>query len=180
VFDFAIDVGIFDGEVEGLLIDGFGIDGPGLGGIGGGFLKLDEFFQVVVVEGIGLAEIAAGIELVIPDFAGGRALFEEEDDGFDACTLEDSAGIVEDAVEVAVFKQQLSQANRSVVRIGQKSVFDDDAAASARLENLDEVLEEEESGFAGFDVEVLLNFLALAAAEPKGGLARTTSKRSFS
>jgi len=101
MLDLAVGVGIFDGEVERVLTDRFGVDGPGFGRVGKGFLELDEFFQVVVVEGIGFAEVAAGIKLVIPDFAARRAFFEEEDNGFDSGTLEDAAGIIEDGVEVA-------------------------------------------------------------------------------
>jgi hypothetical protein len=169
VFDFAVSVGISYGEVEGVLVDGFGVDSPRFGRIGEGFPELNEFFQVVVVEGIGFAEIAARVELVVPDFAGGCAFIEEENDGFDSGALEDAAGIVENRVEIAAFEKQLAQADGGVVGVGEECIFDDDAAAAAGFENLDEVLEEEKSGFAGFDVEVLLDFLALATAEGRIG-----------
>src|SRR5262249_46280650 len=152
VFDFAVDVWVFDGEIEGFLVDGFGVDGPGFGRISEGFLELHEVFEVVVVEWIGFAEIAARIELVVPDFARGSAFFEEEDNGLDSCTLEGAAGIIEDGVEVTAFEQQAPKADGSVVGIGQKGVFDDDAAAPARFESLDEMLQKEESGFAGLDI----------------------------
>ena len=128
-------------------------DGPGFGGVGEGFLELDEFGEVVVIERIGFAQVAAGIELVVPDFAGWRAFFEKEDNGFDACALKRAAGTVEDGVEVAGFEKQLAQADGGIVRVGEESVFDNDAAAAAGFENFDEVLEEEEGGFAGLMVK---------------------------
>ena len=68
-------------------------------------------------------------------------------------------------MEIAAFEEEFAKADGSVVGVGEEGVFDDDAAAAAGFENLDEMLEEEESGFAGFNIEILLNFLALAAAE---------------
>ena len=72
-----VAVGVFHREVEGRLVDGFGVDSPGFGGVGEGFLELDEFGEVVVVERIGFAEVAAGIELVVPDFARWARLFRK-------------------------------------------------------------------------------------------------------
>jgi len=57
----------------GFLVDGLGVQGPGLGRIGAGLSQQNELGEVGVVEGVGLAEIAAGVELVIPDLAGLRA-----------------------------------------------------------------------------------------------------------
>ena len=140
-----------------------------LGRVGEGLLQLHELGEVVVVERVGLAEVAAGVELVEPDLARRRAFLEEEHHGLHARALERAAGAVEHGVQVAAFQQQLAQAHRGVVGVGEKGVLDDDAAAAAGLEHLDEVLEEEERGLAGADGEVLLHFLALLAAEGRIG-----------
>ena len=52
----------------------------------------------------GLAEIAAWIELVIPNLAGGCTFLEEKHHGLHACALEGTAGAVEDGVQVAAFQ----------------------------------------------------------------------------
>ena len=89
-----------------------------------------------------MAEIAAGVELVEPDFPGGRAFLEEEHHGLHTRALERAAGAVEHGVKVAAFQQELAQAHGGVVGVREKRVFDDDAAAPARLEDFDEVLKE--------------------------------------
>ncbi|HEU0155010.1 MAG TPA: hypothetical protein VFQ82_02995 [Stellaceae bacterium] len=60
------------------------------------------------------------------------ALFEEQDDGLDAGTLEGAAGEVEDRMEVAAFEQHFAQADRGVVGVGEEGVFDRAAAAVGR------------------------------------------------
>ena len=132
-------------------------------------MQFDELGEVVVVERIGFAEVAAGIELVIPDFARGCAFFEKEDDGLNACALKRAAGAIEYGVEIAAFEEQLAKADGGIVGVREKGVFDNDATAPTGFEDFDEMLQEEEGGFAGLDVEVLLNFLALAAAEGRIG-----------
>ena len=129
----------------------------------------DELRQIVIVQRIGFAHIAARIELIKPDLARRRAFLKKQHDGFDACALERAAGAIQHGVQVAAFQQQLAQADRSVVRIRQKRVFDDDAAASARAQNLDEMLQEQKRRLARADGEVLLHFLALFAAEGRIG-----------
>ena len=99
----------------------------------------------------------------------GRAFFEKEDNGLNASALKRAAGAVEYGVEIAGFEEQFAKADGSIVGVREESVFDNDAAAPAGFENFDEMLQEEEGGFAGFDVEVLLNFLAFAAAERRIG-----------
>jgi hypothetical protein len=145
------------------------VHAPALGRVGKGLLQFDELGQVVVVERVGLAQVAAGVELVVPDLARGRALLEEQHHGLHARALEGAAGAVEHGVQVAAFQQQLAQADRGVVGVGEEGVLDDDAAAAAGLEHLDEVLEEQEGGLAGADGEVLLHLLALLAAEGRIG-----------
>ena len=76
-------------------------------------------------------------------------------------------------MQVAAFQQQLALAHRGVIGVGKKRVLDDHAAASARFEDLDEVLEEQEGGLAGADQEVLCT--SLRSLPPNGGLASTTS-----
>ena len=72
-------------------------------------------------------------------------------------------------MEVAAFQQQLAQAHRGIVGVRQEGVFDNDAGAAPSLENLDEVLEEQESGLAGADGEVLLHLGPFLAAEGRIG-----------
>ena len=114
-----------------------------LGRVGKGLLQLHELGQVVIIQRVGLAQVAARVELVEPDFAGRRAFLEEEHHGLHARALEGAAGAVEHGVEVAAFQQKLAQAHGGVVGVGEEGVFDDHAAASAGFQNLDEVLEEE-------------------------------------
>ena len=132
-------------------------------------MQRDELGEVGVVEWVGLSHVAAGVELVEPDFAGGRTFFEEEHDGLHARADEGAAGAVEDGVEVAFFEEFLPQADGGVVGVRQEGVLDDDARAATGLEDFDEVLEEEERGLAGADGEVLLHFLALFATEGRVG-----------
>ena len=146
-----------------------GVHAPALGRVGEGLLQLHELGEVVVVERVGLAEVAAGVELVEPDLARRRAFLEEEHHGLHARALERAAGAVEHGVQVAAFQQQLAQAHRGVVGVGEEGVLDDHAAAPAGLEDLDEVLEEQERRLAGADGEVLLHLLALLAAEGRIG-----------
>src|ERR1019366_8350660 len=88
----------------------------------------------------------------------------------DARALEGAAGAIEHGIEVAAFEQQFAQAHGSVVGVGEEGVFDDHAAAPARLQYLDEVLEEEEGRLAGAYGEVLLHLLPLLPAE--GGIGQ--------
>ena len=77
-------IGVLHGEIPGQGINICDADAPGLSGIGFGFLQFDEFGQVVVVERVGFAHVAAGIELVVPDCPCRRAFLKEEHHGFDA------------------------------------------------------------------------------------------------
>ena len=54
-------------------------------------------------------------------------------------------------MQVAALEQHLSQADRGVVGVREERVLDDDAAAAAGLQDLDEMLEEEKRRFAGAD-----------------------------
>ena len=162
---FLTAVRVLHGEVEGRFVDALGVHAPGLGRVGKGLLKLDKLGEVGVVERVDLAQVAARVELVEPDLARGRAFLEEEHHGLHARALERAAGAVEHGVKVAVFQQQLAQAHRGVVGVGEEGVLNDDAAAPASFQHPDEVLEEEEGGLPGAYWEVLLHFLALLAAE---------------
>ena len=136
-------------------------------------MQLHELGKIVVVERIGLAKIAAGVELVEPDLPRRCAFLEEQHHGLHARALERAAGAVEHGMEVAAFQQELAQAHRGVVGVGKKGVLDDHAAAPASLEDFDEVLEKQERGLTGADGEVLLHFGR--SLPPNGGLASTTS-----
>ena len=127
----------------------------------------EEVGKVVLVEGIGLAEIAAGIQLVVPNFLRGCALVEEEDDGLHACPLEHTAGEVEDGVEVALLQEQLTECRG--IAVAEEGVLDDDASPATRLEHLDEVLHEHVGSLGGVDVEVLLHLASFAATKGRIG-----------
>ena len=62
-------------------------------------------------------------------------------------------------------EQLVAEGSRGVVAVGEERVLDDHAGAAAGFQALDEVLEEQERGFARLDGEVLLDLLALLAAE---------------
>ena len=162
-------VGVFDGEVPSLRVDVREVHAPALRGIGKRLLFVNKVNQVIIVQRVGLAEVAAGVELVVPGLARLRALLEEEHHGLDARALERAAGAVEDGVQVAALQQHLPEADGGVVGVREERVLDDDARAAAGLEHLDEVLEEEERRLAGADREVLLDLLALLAAEGRVG-----------
>ncbi len=69
--DFAA-VRVLDGEIEGVRVDGGSIHTPGLlGESGEGLLQFDKLFEIIVIERVGLAQGATGVELVVPDLAGG-------------------------------------------------------------------------------------------------------------
>jgi len=162
-------VGILHRQVEGCRVDGGRIHAPAFGRVGVSLLQFDKLGKIGVVKRVGLAHVAARFELVIPGLAGRCAFLEEQHYGFDARALKGAAGAVEDGIQVATFQQQFPQTDRRVIGVGQEGVLDDHAAASAGLEHLDEMLEEQERGFAGADREVLLHFLALLAAERRLG-----------
>src|SRR5579872_478934 len=144
MLDFLAAVGILHRKVEGLLIDTLRIDAPTLRRVGKSFLQLHELGKVVVVERVGLAEVAARVELVEPDFARACAFLEEQHDSLHACALEGAARKIEDTMQVAAFQQQLAQTHRGIVAVREKGILDYDTAATARLDDLDEVLEEQE------------------------------------
>ena len=95
-------MGVLHREIPALWIDGVHRHAPALGGISKGLLQLHELRQVAVVERVGLAQVAAGIELVKPHLAGGRALLKEQHHRFHPGPLEGAAGAIEHAVQVAL------------------------------------------------------------------------------
>ena len=132
-------------------------------------MQRDELGEVGVVERVGLAHVAAGVELVEPHTSCAFSFFKKQNNRLHARTDEGAAGAVEHGVEVAFFEEFLPQADGGIVGVRQEGVLDDDPRAAAGLEDFDEVLEEEERGLAGADGEVLLHFLALFAAEGRVG-----------
>ena len=70
VRDFFGTIRVLHGEVEAVLIDTLGVYAPAVGGVGEGLLQFDELGEVGIVEWVGLTEVAAGVELVVPDFSG--------------------------------------------------------------------------------------------------------------
>ena len=167
---FLAAVGVFNGEIESSLVYAFGIHAPALERVGFCLLQLNKFSQVIIIEWVGFAHVAAGVKLIVPDFARRRTLLEEQHHGLDARALKRAAGAVEHGVEVAAFQQVLAEADGGVVGVTQECVLDDDAGAATGFENFDVMLEEEVGGLAGADGEVLLHFLAFLAAEGRIGL----------
>jgi len=141
-------------------------------------LQFHEFGEVVVVERVSLAEIAARVELIEPDLARGSAFLEEKHYGLHARPLERTAGTVEDSMQIAAFQQELAQTHGGIVGVREKGVLDDHADAPAGFQDFNEMLEKKEGRLAGTNGEIPLHFLAFFTAE--GRIARITSKRSLS
>ena len=68
-------------------------------------------------------------------------------------------------MQITVLQEFSSQCNRSCVCVGEESVLDHDARTAVDFEALDEVLQEEIGGLAGFDWEVFLDGVELFATE---------------
>ena len=100
-----VAVGILYREIEGALVDGGYIDRPGVRRVGEGFLLLDEICEIVVVEGVGLAQVTAGVELIEPDFASRRTLYEKQNNGLDTRALKDALRAIEYRVEGTGFEE---------------------------------------------------------------------------
>lgn len=101
-------IGVFDGEVA-VFAEVTDFYCPGVLTVFAGFLQAEEFCQVIFVERIGLAEIPAWVELVVPDVFCLFSFVEEQYDSMHSGSGEDSAREVEDGVEVGVFKQHLPE-----------------------------------------------------------------------
>ena len=162
-------VGVLHGQIKRLRVNGRHVHAPAFGRIGFGRLQRDELGEVSVIERIGLAHVAAGVELVEPHTSCAFSFFKKQNNRLHARADERASGAVEHGVEVAFFEEFLPQAHGSVVGVRQEGVLDDDPRAAAGLEDFNEMLEEEERGLAGADGEVLLHFLALFAAEGRIG-----------
>lgn len=145
------------------------MDRPGVGTVGEGLLQFHELGQVVFVEGVGLAQVAVQVQLVEPDLPGGFALFEEQHHGLHPGTGEGASGQVQYGMQVAVFQQGLADGHGGVVGIAEKGVLDDHTGLATRLQDLDEVLQEEGGGLSGLDREVLLHLGAFLATEGRIG-----------
>src|ERR1035437_7800319 len=124
--------------------------------------KIDE---VVVVQRVRLAEVPARVELVVPDLLCGGSLLEEQDDGLHASAEKRTTWAVEYGMEVAALEEQLPEADRGVIGVGEERILDDDARTASGSQHLDEVLEEQECRLARPDRGVLLDLLAFLSAE---------------
>src|SRR4051812_10532022 len=89
--DFLAAIWILHGKVEGCLVNSLRIHAPAFGRVGGSFLQLHELGEVVIVQRIGFAEVASGVELIVPDSASRGPFFEEKNDRLHAGTLEGAA-----------------------------------------------------------------------------------------
>ena len=73
------------------------------------FLQLHELGQVVVIERVVFTQVAAWVELVIPNFARRRAFLEEEHYSLHTGALEGATRAVEHGVEITAFQEQFAQ-----------------------------------------------------------------------
>ena len=162
-------VGVLHGQIESCLVDAAGFHAPAFRRVSDRLLQFHELGEVVVVQRISLAHVSTGVQLVVPDFARGRSFLEEQHDGFYSGSLERAAGAVQNGVKVAAFQQQFSQAHGGVVGVRQERVLDHDPRPSASFQDLDEVLQKQERGFARADREVLLDLFAFLAAKRRIG-----------
>ena len=167
--DLLTTVGVLHGQIKRLRVNGRHVHAPAFGRVGFGRLQRDELGEVSVIERIGLAHVAAGVELVEPHTSCAFSFFKKQNNRLHARADECAAGAVEHGVEVALFEEFLPQADGGVVGVLEEGVLDDDPRAASGLEDFNEVLEEEERGLASADGEVLLHFLALFAAEGRIG-----------
>ena len=120
---------VLDRQVVSRGVDASHVHRPTLVRIGEDFLLQGEIDQIVVIERVGLAHVAAGLKLVKPDLACGRALLEEQHHGFDAGALESAAGHVQHRMQIAALQQQLADAGGCVVGVAEERVLDDDGRA---------------------------------------------------
>ena len=132
-----------------------------------GGLELEKFGEVVLGQRMRLGEML--VELVVPYLTSGLALAEEEHHCLHARSREHPRRQVEHRGEVAFGEQLLAQRHAGIVGVAEKGVLDDDAGATARLEHLDEVLQEHISRLAALDGEVLLDLLTLCPAKGRIG-----------
>ena len=73
-------------------------------------------------------------------------------------------------MQVAALQQFLPQrARRRAVRVGEERVLDDDGGPAARLQALDEMLQEQERRLPRLDREILLHLRPLLPAERRIG-----------
>ena len=121
--------------------------------------------RVFVVQRVGLAEVSAGVELVVPRRSGRRSFLEEQDHGLHSGSLKRAAGAVQNCVQVAAFQQQFAEAHQGVVGVGQERVLDDHAHPPAGFQHLDESLQEQKRGLACANREILLDLFAFLPAE---------------
>ena len=166
--DFLAAVGVLHGQIEGRTgasAQTANIHAPAFRRVGKRGLQFDELGEVVVVQRVGLAEVSAGVELIVPGLAGRRSFLKEQDHGFHSGSLKRAAGAVQNRVQVAAFQQQFAETHRGVVGVGQERVLDDHARSPACFQDLDESLQEQKRGFSRANREVLLNLFAFLPAE---------------
>ena len=112
-------------------------------------------------------------EVVVPDIFRGLAFGEEEDIGFDTCTGggEDATGQADDTPEVAFVEQfAFGLYEGFLVGAKEKAFIEDDATfTTVVFKGVDDVLEKEALGSAGFKVEVGLGLFTFLAAERRIG-----------
>ena len=86
-------------------------------------MQFDELGKVHIIQRVRLTHIAARVKLVVPNFTCRSAFLKEKHHGFYARALKRAARAVEHCVQVAAFKQELTQAHRGIIGVGQESVL---------------------------------------------------------
>ena len=123
----------------------------------------------VEVERIGLAQAAAGVEVVVPDVAGGCTLFKKQHHGFDTGTEEGATGAVEDGMQLTASQQFLAQCFGCLVGIGQESVFNHHRCTATGFEVFDEMLQEQVSRLSCGYGKILLDFCSFFSSKWRVG-----------
>ena len=86
-----------------------------------------------VMTGTATGSLPVNVDPAAPGTTNGAAGLNDVGDGLHARALEPAVGAAEHGVEVAAFQQELAQAHRGIVGVGEEGVLDDNAAASRRL-----------------------------------------------
>jgi hypothetical protein len=156
-------VGVLHRQVKGFGVNVFQIQKPGLLRFRKGRLEVHKLLQVIVVQRVGFAQAATGVELVVPDLLRRLALLKKQHHRLHPRPNEGAAGAVEHRVQVTARQQLSPNGAGGIVRVRQKGVFDHHRRSAPLPQHLDEVLQKQERRFPRFDREVLLHLLPLFA-----------------
>jgi hypothetical protein len=117
VHNFFAAVRVFHGEIERFLVNCLGVDAPALGRVCERLLETNEFGKILIVERVGLTEVAAGVELVEPNLSGRCPFVEEQDYRLHSRSLKCAARAIQHSVKIATLEEQFAKADRSMICI---------------------------------------------------------------